>query len=169
MNLVFDTWLTNAMIRLFFSISSIPYQDRKQYWSSTMTFGLTTFSLAVLIVVHDRSQKCMETFHFTKAKDGYVEGMTLVMCVLWWIVGVGYITRSAGIAYVANNIYFSAWLSLFSCIYTLNEWSTSKDILSLAEMTGLSATLKSWWILFLSSLVVRLRICLFACCSCKIP
>ena len=120
-----------------------------------MTFGLVTFSLAVLIVVHDRSQKCMDTFHFTKAKDGYVEGMTLVLCVLWWIVGVGYITRSAGIAYVANNIYFSAWLSLFSCIYTLNEWSASKDILSIAELTGLSATLKSWWLLCLTSLVVR--------------
>lgn len=138
-----------------FSISSIPLEDRRNYWSATMTFGLTTFSLALFILTQDRSQRCIDTFHFTKAKDGYVEGVTLLLCVLWWIVGVGYITRSAGIAYVANNIYFSAWLSLFSCIYTLNEWSASKDILSIAELTGISATLRSWWLLCLTSLVVR--------------
>jgi hypothetical protein len=68
-------------------------------------------------------------------------------------VSVGYITKVAGIAYVANNIYFSAWLSLIACIYTLNEWSTEKDILSIAEITGLSATLKSWWLLNISSMV----------------
>ena len=69
-------------------------------------------------------------------------------------ISVGYITRVAGIAYVANNIYFSSWLSLGACIFTLNEWSTEKDILSIAEITGLSATLKSWWLLNLSSMVV---------------
>jgi hypothetical protein len=120
-----------------------------------MTFGLMTFSLVLLILMQDRCQSFMETFHFNKAKDGYVEGVTLLVCVLWWIVGVGYITRAGGIAYVANNIYFSAWLALFSCIYTLNEWSTSKDLLSIAELTGISATLKSWWLLCLTSLVVR--------------
>jgi hypothetical protein len=55
---------------------------------------------------------------------------------------------------VANNIYFSSWLALFSCLYTLDKWSASKDILSIAELTCLSATLKSWYILFLSSVVV---------------
>lgn len=59
-----------------------------------------------------------------------------------------------GIAYVANNIYFTAWLSLIACLYTLNEWSASKDILSIAELTGLSTTLKSWYLLCLSSIVV---------------
>ena len=67
---------------------------------------------------------------------------------------VGFLTQVNGIAYVANNIYFSSWLTLFSCIYTLNKWSTSKDILSIAELTGVSATLKSWYVLFVSSLVV---------------
>jgi hypothetical protein len=67
---------------------------------------------------------------------------------------VGCITRVNGIAYVANNIYFTAWGALSSCIYTLNEWSASKDILCIAELTGLSATLKSWYLLFLSSIVV---------------
>jgi len=120
-----------------------------------MTFGLVTFSLSVLIVIHDRSRRSAESFSFSKVKGGNIEGIILVLFVYWWVIGVGYITRVDGVAYVANNIYFSAWLSLFSCIYTLNEWSASKDILSIAELTGLSATLKSWWILFLSSLVVR--------------
>jgi hypothetical protein len=72
-----------------------------------------------------------------------------------WIIGTGYITRAGGIAYVATNIYFSSWFALFSCIYTLNEWSASKDILSITELTRLSATLKSWWVLTLTSMVVR--------------
>ena len=120
-----------------------------------MAFGLLTFTVAVLVLMQDRSQRCLEPFHFTKAKDGYVEGGTLLFCVLWWIVGTSYITRAGGIAYVATNIYFSSWLSLFSSVYTLNEWSASKDILSIAELTSISSTLKSWWVLFISSLVVR--------------
>jgi hypothetical protein len=55
---------------------------------------------------------------------------------------------------VANNIYFTAWGSLVACIYTLNEWSASKDILCIAELTGISTTLKSWYLLALSSIVV---------------
>lgn len=119
-----------------------------------MAFGLTTFGFAVLVLIQDRSQRCLETFHFTKAKDGYFEGGTLLLCVLWWIIGTGYTTRAGGIAYVAANIYFSSWLALVSCVYTLNEWSASKDILSIQELTGLSATLKSWWVLCLTSMVV---------------
>ena len=67
---------------------------------------------------------------------------------------MAYITKVDGIAYVANNIYYTAWLCLFSSIYTLNKWSASKDILSISELTGLSSTLKSWYLVFLSSLVV---------------
>jgi hypothetical protein len=50
--------------------------------------------------------------------------------------------------------YFGSWLTLFSCVYTLNAWSAAKDILSIDELTGVSATLKSWYVVFLSSLVV---------------
>lgn len=121
-----------------------------------MAFGVVTFTLSVLILIQDRSQKCLETFHFTKAREGYFEGGTLATFVAWWIVGAAYNTRAGGIAYVASNIYYSSWLALGSCIYTLNQWSASKDILSIAELTSLSATLKSWWVLFLSSLVVSL-------------
>ena len=67
---------------------------------------------------------------------------------------MAYITKVDGIAYVANNIYYTAWLCLFSSIYTLNKWSASKDILSISELTGLSSTLKSWYVVFFSSLVV---------------
>ena len=47
-------------------------------------------------------------------------------------------------------------MTLFLCIYTLNLWSgpSDKDILSVNEIVGVSYTLKSWWILFLSSCVV---------------
>jgi hypothetical protein len=66
---------------------------------------------------------------------------------------VAHITQVDGIAYVANNIYFSSWFTLAACVYTLDKWSAAKDILSIEELTGLSATLKSWYCLFLSSLV----------------
>jgi hypothetical protein len=139
----------------FASISNIPGEERKSYWAASMTFGLLTFAFAVLVLLQDRSQKCLGAFHFTKMYDGYFEGATLVFTLLWWIVGAAYTTRAGGIAYVANNIYFSSWLALFSCVYTLNEWSAAKDILSIAELTGLSVTLKSWWLLCLASIVVR--------------
>jgi hypothetical protein len=67
---------------------------------------------------------------------------------------VGYQTRAGGAAYFSNNIYFSSWASLASCLYTLNEWSTDKDYLSFQELTSLSATLKSWYVLCLASLTV---------------
>jgi hypothetical protein len=151
------TKLTKEIFDIY-RISSISRSDRRSYWAFSMGFGLGTFALAILVLLQDRSQRCLEAFHFTKSKDGYFEGATLVICVLWWIIGTGYITRAGGIAYVASNIYFSSWFTLFSCIYTLNEWSASKDILSISELTGLSATLKSWWVLCLTSMVVRSKI-----------
>lgn len=66
---------------------------------------------------------------------------------------VAILTRPAGLAYFATNIYFSSWSALISCVYTLNKWSSSKDIISIQELTQLSATLKSWYCLFLTSLV----------------
>ena len=66
---------------------------------------------------------------------------------------VAILTRPAGLAYFATNIYFSSWLALISCVYTLDRWSSSKDIISIQELTQLSATLKSWYTLFLTSLV----------------
>ena len=42
---------------------------------------------------------------------------------------------------------------MIACIYTLDKWSAAKDILSIHELTGLSATLKSWYLLFFASLI----------------
>jgi len=68
-------------------------------------------------------------------------------------------TQVGGVAYVANNIYFSSWATLFACVYTLDQWSASKDILCIAELTGISATLKSWYLLFLASVVTMGTCC----------
>jgi hypothetical protein len=39
-------------------------------------------------------------------------------------------------------------------VYTLNAWSASQDILTIAELTGISSTLKSWYILAIASIVI---------------
>lgn len=88
-----------------------------------------------------------------------MEGFVLVFFVVWWIVGVGYMTRPGGIAYTVSNIYFSSWLSVIACVYTLNEWSDSKDILSIAEITSVSFTLRYWWIHFVAAFVVFVSSC----------
>jgi len=119
-----------------------------------VAFGALTFLIASLVLLQDRSQKLLDYFYYTKARNGYVEGGVLLFMVAWWIVGVGMITKPGGIAYQASNIYYSSWGSLVSCLYTLNLWSTEKDILSVGEITGVSCTLRSWWIHFISACVV---------------
>jgi hypothetical protein len=123
-------------------------------WGLCLSCGWLTFSASLLILFFDRTQYCLETFNYTKAFDGKFEGYSLLFASLWWIFGVSYITQVNGIAYLAMNIYFSSWSTLIACIYTLNKWSSAKDILSIAELTGVSATLKSWYVLFISSLFV---------------
>jgi len=133
---------------------------KKEYRNGCIVFGIVTFSVALLIVVQDRSQQLyISSFHYGKVKEGYFEGSVLVLMVIWWIVGVAIITKPGGIAYQASNIYYSSWLTLFACIYTLNLWSGNecddgKDILSLKEIVGVSRTLKSWWVLFLAACTV---------------
>lgn len=119
-----------------------------------LAFGVITFAFSFIVLVLDRTQCFIETFDYKSIWDGKFEGYCLVFFTLFWIVGVGFITQVDGIGYLTLNIYFGSWLTLFSVIYTLNEWSAAKDILSIAELTGLSATLKSWYCVFLSSLVV---------------
>lgn len=152
-------WVGYVLIMLagllnFAAISSVPGEERKEYWIMSMAFGITTFLLSLAVLVQDRYQVFVTIFHYAKARDGYLEGYVLLAFVIWWLFGAAYITRPGGIAYVASNIYYSAWVSLFSSIYTLNEWSTEKDILSIAEITGISTTLRSWYVHFLSSFVV---------------
>lgn len=117
-------------------------------------FGSVTMGLSFLIVLLDRT-KWMEGVlgDFHKAKEGKVEGIALLLMLVWWVTGCGYQTQVGGIAYLANNVYFSSWMSLASCIHTLNLWSTDKDILSIKELTSISETLPSWYFLLLGSIV----------------
>jgi hypothetical protein len=140
----------------FISIANVPETLRKSIWVLTMIFGTLTFTLSLLILIQDRSQSKLlfiEQFHYMKNNNGTIEGCTLLFMVIYWIVGVGYITSPAGIAYMTNNIYFSAWFTLFACVYTLNSWSDSKDILSIKEIVSVSLTLKYWWIHFIGAFV----------------
>lgn len=82
-----------------------------------------------------------------------MEGYTLLFLSVWWIVGVGIMTRAGGIAYRVLNTYTSAWFALAQTILTLNQWSKDKDIISLEELMRLSQTLKYWYMLLLASLV----------------
>ena len=97
----------------FSSISGVPDELKAYEWYMAIAFGAVTFTIAALILIQDRSQRLLTYFHYTKAKEGKVEGLALVLMTVWWLAGVGYITIPGGIAYVASNIYYSAWLSLF--------------------------------------------------------
>mmetsp|Transcript_28024 Transcript_28024/g.60041 ORF Transcript_28024/g.60041 Transcript_28024/m.60041 type:complete len:378 (+) Transcript_28024:80-1213(+) len=142
----------------FICISIVDRRHDDQLGSEIgVAFGILTFLISSLVLLQDRSQRLLDYFHYTKARNGYIEGLVLVFMAGWWIVGVGVITKPGGIAYQASNIYYSSWGSLVSCLYTLNLWSTEKNILSVDEITGVSFTLKSWWVHFLSACVV------FAC------
>lgn len=138
------------------SIVNPHYEDQIQSVVGVV-FGVLTFLIACLVLLQDRSQRLLDYFHYMKARNGCVEGGVLMFMVVWWIIGVQFITKPGGIAYQASNIYYSSWGSLVSCLYTLNLWSAEKDLLSIAELTSVSCTLKSWWIHFISACVV------FAC------
>ena len=143
----------------FIAISNVSAEVRRTDLASSIPFGVLTFVIASLILIHDRYRMISCGFDYTKSKNGFVEGSTLLFCVVWWIVGVAYITRPGGIAFTVSNIYYSAWLTVFSCVYTLNEWSDSKDILSIAEITSVSFTLRYWWIHFTAAFVVFVSSC----------
>jgi hypothetical protein len=97
----------------FSSVAGVPGELLEQRWYMAIAFGALTFTLVSLILIQDLSQTLVKTFHYTKAKDGKVEGLVLLLLTLWWMVGVAYITAPGGIAYTSSNIYFSAWLTFF--------------------------------------------------------
>lgn len=140
----------------FAAIADIGIKDTEQtsLWSMALSFGCVTFVFSLLIIIFDRTPQLQDKFDFKESLDGKLEGYVLLAMVLWWLAGVGVITRAGGIAYLALNIYFSAWGSVFVCAYTLNEWSSAKDIISVHELTHISATLSPWYVLFFSSVVV---------------
>lgn len=122
--------------------------------SFALFFGTFTFAVVCLILLLDRTQLFIDKFNYSKDRDGMVEGGFLLFLLVLWIIGVGYQTKVEGIAYRAMNVYFSSWLTLFLIARTLDEWSTEKDYLSWKEMTSISKTDLSWYILFFSSMVV---------------
>lgn len=116
-------------------------------------FGATSFIMTLLILIFDRVSFLHVRFNFQNVLDGKLEGFALLFLLCWWIVGVGILTKADGIAFRALNTYFSAWYALGMTAWTLNKWSSSKDILSMQELTRLSVTLPYWYGLLISSLI----------------
>jgi len=117
-------------------------------------FGTVTFTVSLLILIFDLIGFIRNKFDFKSLKDGKVEGLTLFLFFLWWIAGVISITRAGALGYAALNIYFSTWASLFACLDALNRWGGEKDILTLQQLTRISITLPSWWIVFWASIII---------------
>lgn len=124
------------------------------FTTNSLFFGIFTFGIILAILVLDRTQLFVDKFNYSKAMDGYFEGYFLLFLTFFWLFGIGYLTGVKGVAFFSLNIYLSSWLVLFSCVFTLDKWSGSKDILTIKELTGLSYTLKWWYILLFSSFVV---------------
>jgi hypothetical protein len=71
----------------FISISTVnSREERERHWVAA-TVGLFSFTFSVLVLLQDRSQKCLSPFHYTKAYDGNFEGYALLFVLVWWIVG----------------------------------------------------------------------------------
>lgn len=149
-------WLGYCYIMLtslvcFSSSSNIPDYLKTGEWATEVAIAVFTFVLPVLLLVLDRSR--VKDFNLAKALDGKLEGYTLLLFLIIWIINVALLTKPGGLAYFASNIYFSCWLALWSCLYTFDKWSASKDIISFQELTQLSATLKTWYVLWFCSMV----------------
>jgi hypothetical protein len=127
---------------------------RRRHWGVALSFGMLIFLYSATILVTD-GLGLVEQFPYHTARRGRVEGGVLCVVSLYATVAVAYLTQVGGVAYLALNVYFSAWLLPVTCLYTLNEWSKAHDILSVSELTGVSATLKSWYIVALASGTLR--------------
>ena len=95
-------------------------------WGVGVMFGSFTFGICLILLVLDRTKWLSSKFEFMEVWDGKLEGAFLLFMTLFWVVGVAYITQVGGLAYLSMNVYFSSWMTLAGCIYTLNEWSTNK-------------------------------------------
>mmetsp|Transcript_1518 Transcript_1518/g.3229 ORF Transcript_1518/g.3229 Transcript_1518/m.3229 type:complete len:344 (+) Transcript_1518:215-1246(+) len=117
-------------------------------------FGIVTFTASLLILILDLIGFIRNKFDFKSLKDGKVEGWTLFAFFLWWVCGVISLTKAGALGYASLNIYLSSWASLFSCLDALNKWGGEKDILTMHQLTRISITLPSWWILFWASIII---------------
>jgi hypothetical protein len=130
-------------------VSNISLQNEKVF----AIFGAVSFLIVLLITTFDRVDYLHRKFDFKEIKDGKLEGFTLLFLCVWWICGVGIMTRADGIAYRVLNTYFSSWYALIMCLYTLNQWCVEKEIISIKDLTRLSKTLPYWYALFIFSVV----------------
>lgn len=62
----------------------------------SVSFGIVTFCLAIVILFLDY----FNVFVLYKIGSGKLEGIVLLLCVLWWVIGVAYTTQVNGIGYV---------------------------------------------------------------------
>lgn len=69
------------------AISSVPNNQRRQNWRMAIAFGVMSFVVCGLVLFQDRTQKFLSYLHYSKARDGYLEGYVLLFMVIWWIVG----------------------------------------------------------------------------------
>jgi hypothetical protein len=130
-------------------VSNISLQNEKVF----AIFGAVSFLIVLLIKIFDRVDYLHGKFDFKEIKDGQVEGFTLLFLCIWWICGVGLMTKADGIAYRVLNTYFSSWYALVMSVYTFNQWCVEKEIISVKELTRLSKTLPYWYALFVFSVV----------------
>lgn len=133
-------------------IDMILYIRRVRFeWS--MIFGTATLFVCFLILICEKCCTIKSEFDFPKLCNGKLEGGFWFFSTIWWIVGVGYLTKTGGIAYEGLNIYFSSWLSLFISAFSYNRWLAENNCISFSELTRLSKTLKLWYCLLISSVV----------------
>jgi len=137
----------------FASISDIAFDKVSNISEIDAVFGVVSFLLSLLVLVFDRVKYLHRKIEFQNLYHGKLEGYLLLFLTLWWIVGVGVMTRAGGIAYRVLNTYGSAWLALGQSVLTLDHWSKDKDIISIEELTGLSQTLRYWYVLLIVSLI----------------
>jgi hypothetical protein len=116
-------------------------------------WGVISFVFSLLIMIADVVSIVRNKFDFKTVMDGKLEGYALFGLILIWAFGLGFLTHAGAIGYSALNVYFSAWVTFFACIWTFNLWLSEKDYVTIQQMCKLSATLPYWWILCFASIV----------------
>lgn len=100
----------------FCAISNVPeHGNFVGYKFVSVCYGAFTFCLGLLILFLDY----IDMFVLYKIWDGKLEGCVLSFCVLWWIVGVAYITQVNGIGYVRCSRILHCRLSPFFTIFLI--------------------------------------------------
>jgi hypothetical protein len=160
--------LLSSLIQ-FAAVANVRHDDRTfswWEWGLAVQFGLVLFVFSGVSLCtrfrnddeddRDDTTKNKPATHGKKDDESSSspwEGYWLVAAVVYSLAGAAVLTRVGAIGYVALNVYFASWLTVVAAIVTLNQWSTDRDLLSIDELTSLSFTLKSWWMLLLMGIV----------------